>query len=102
MAEIEELCDRVIFINNGAIVAEDTPERLAKIIDKTHVRLRMKDGQKRTIAYCEEHHLPVEAQERFVTTFLADLSQKGVEYTEISIDKPTLEDFFIAQARTKI
>src|SRR5438105_5019190 len=29
MAEIEEICDRVIFINKGKIIADDTPENLA-------------------------------------------------------------------------
>lgn len=108
MAEIEELCDRVIFINHGKIVAEDTPEQLTKRIDKTRVRLMMKDGQKRTISYCKEMKLPIEVAERFVTItvrekeiaqLLSDLAQKGVEYSEITIDKPTLEDFFITEVR---
>lgn len=30
MEEIEEMCDRVIFMNRGKIVAENTPEELAK------------------------------------------------------------------------
>lgn len=109
MAEIEELCDRVIFMDHGTIVAEDTPEGLAKKMKNTRLRLMMKDGQKRTIEYCTNHNLAYETNERFVTidiheqhiaSLLTDLSKIGVDYTQISIDKPTLEDFFIGKARS--
>ncbi len=108
MAEIEELCDRVIFMNHGRIVAEDTPEGLAAKIQKTKVRLMMKDGQKRTEQYCRRHRLKYHAEQRFVTIeikeqelsqLLADLAAIGVSYSEISIDKPTLHDYFIEEAR---
>lgn len=108
MAEIEELCDRVIFMNHGTIIAEDTPEGLTKKLKHTRVNLMMRDGQKRTIAYCTDHGLPVIASDRSVTItiseravakLLTDLSAIGADYTEISIDKPTLNDFFIEEAR---
>lgn len=108
MAEIEELCDRVIFINHGKIITEDTPENLARRIEKARVRLMMKDGQKRTIAYCKAHRLPVVVSDRFVTItipekriaeLLANLAFKGVSYSEITVEKPTLEDFFIREVR---
>ncbi len=108
MAEIEELCDRVIFMNHGKIVAEDTPEGLARKIDTSRVQLMMRDGQKRTIAYCKRKNLPIDVKERYVTIsiketeiakFLNDLAKIGVDYSEISIQKPTLEDFFIGEAR---
>lgn len=108
MAEIEELCDRVIFMNHGKIVAEDTPEGLAKKFKKTHVRFMMRDGQKRTAEYCRKHKLAYTVDERFLTVeiderrlalLLHDLAALGVDYSEISIDKPTLNDFFIEEAR---
>lgn len=34
MAEVEQVCDRVIFINHGKIIADDTPAKLAKSINK--------------------------------------------------------------------
>lgn len=108
MAEIEELCDRVIFMNHGKIIAEDTPEGLSKKIKKTRVRFMMKDGKKRTIQFAREAGFPVSAEGRFVIVevdeediayLLAGLADKGVSYNEISIDKPTLSDFFIEEAR---
>ncbi len=104
MAEIEELADRVIFINSGRIVREGTPEELARTIDTTRVTLYMRDGQKRTLAYCKEHKYPITTDNRFViielkeshvSNLLSGLAQKGVDYSEIAIAKPTLEDFFI-------
>lgn len=108
MAEIEELCDRVIFMNHGAIIAEDTPEGLTKKHKHTYVNLMMRDGRKRTAAYCKRHRLPcvvsdrsvtIEIHEQHIAKLLTDLSALGADYTEISIDKPTLNDFFIEEAR---
>lgn len=108
MAEIEELCDRVIFMEHGKIIAADTPEGLAKKIKKTRVHLMMRDGQKRTVEYCATHCLTCKTNERSViidiheqqiATLLTDLSKIGADYAQISIDKPTLEDFFIGKAR---
>lgn len=108
MAEIEELCDRVIFMNHGNIVVEDTPEGLARKIKKTRVRLMIRDGQKRTIAYCRRHKLPISVSDRYVViqtdesevaALLNGLATGGVSYSEISIDKPTLEDFFLSEVR---
>jgi len=108
MAEVEELCDRVIFINHGQIVDEDTPEGLARKIKTTRVKLMMRDGQKRTVAYCKKHKLPIRQEDRYVTIeileqsvarMLNELAGLGVDYSEISIDKPTLEDYFITEAR---
>lgn len=107
MAEIEELCDRVIFMNHGKIIAEDTPEGLAKKIKYSRVRLLASDEDE-VINYCQQHKIPVsmdgryvlvEVKESNVAGLLNGLAEKGVDYTEISIDKPTLEDFFIQEAR---
>ena len=108
MAEIEELCDRVIFINHGKIIAVDTPDALAKRMDMTKIKLLMKDGQKRTLSYCKKHHLTIEVKERSVTIsikeqaiagLLSDLATIGVQYDAITINSPTLEDYFIGEVR---
>lgn len=110
MAEIEELCDRVIFMSNGKIIAEDTPEGLSKKIKKTRVRFMMKDGAKRTVEFAKKAGFAVEMKDRYVVVevdeeevayLLAGIAEKGVSYDQISIDKPTLNDFFIEEAREK-
>jgi len=108
MTEVEEICDRVLFINHGKIVAEDTPEGLARAVRKVRVQLMIKDGQKRTIAFAKKAGFSVVASDRFVTIdvdesdiayLLAGLAEKEVDYKQIAIDKPTLEDYFIAESR---
>ncbi len=104
MAEVEEVCDRVIFINHGSIIAEDTPENLPKRIHKSRLELMMKDGMKRTVALCKEYtfaysvnkrSIEVEIDEHAIAHFLTLLSQKNIEYDQISIKKPNLQDFFL-------
>jgi len=104
MAEVEEICDRVLFINYGKIIAEDTPEGLAKKVRQIRVQMMMKDGQKRTIKFAQKAGFPIRAENRNVTIeidetdiayLLAGLAEIGVKYSQISIDKPTLEDYFV-------
>ena len=108
MAEVEEVCDRVIFINNGKIIANDTPVGLAKTIEISHIELLVKDGLKRTEEFCQKQHyaykingryIVVDVKEREIAQFLRDLMDKGVYYDEISINKPTLEDYFLQMTR---
>ncbi|MBT9163691.1 MAG: Fluoroquinolones export ATP-binding protein [Chloroflexi bacterium] len=44
MWEVDELCDRVIFLNEGQIAASDTPERLKQQHGKSLVEVGLKDG----------------------------------------------------------
>jgi ABC-2 type transport system ATP-binding protein len=44
MWEIDELCDRVIFLNEGQIVANDSPEVLKQQHGKPFVEVGLKDG----------------------------------------------------------
>ena len=111
MAEVEEVCDRVIFIDHGKIIADDTPDNLAKSIEISHIELFVKDGLKRTIEYCEKKDLQhrvtgryiiIDVGERLIPEFLRDLMNKGVFYDEISIEKPSLEDYFLQIVKTPI
>jgi ABC-2 type transport system ATP-binding protein len=108
MAEVEELADRVIFINHGKIIAEGAPGALVKkTMPLTRVKLFMRDGQKRTVEYCRKHRLKAVTEDRYaeidiaeekIAGLLNDLGKLGVDYSEISINKPTLEDFFLGEA----
>lgn len=112
MAEVEEVCDRVIFINNGKIIADDKPENLAKSIEISHVELMVRDGLKRIIELCDKksmsykvegRYIIVDVQEEIIPEFLRELMDKKVYYDEISIQKPTLEDYFLhITSKTKL
>ncbi len=106
MAEVEEMCDRIIFINKGKVVADDTPEKLAQTIEFAHVELVLPDIEK-AISYCKKHKIPfkheaknliVDIKEKEIAQFLQKLSDENIRYDEISIEKPTLEDFFLQVA----
>lgn len=104
MAEVEAVCDRVIFINEGKVVADDTPENLAKSIETCHVQLFIRGGREKVMEYCakntlearaEGHYVTVDLKEKLIARFLQGLIEKGIIYEEISIEKPTLEDYFL-------
>jgi ABC-2 type transport system ATP-binding protein len=108
MAEVEQLADRVIFLNKGKILAEDTPEGLASKIDTSRVELLIRknlDGAQQKIAEfgwesgISGRYLKIELKEGDIARLLYALSGAGVEYDEISIEKPDLEDFFISVSK---
>ncbi len=111
MAEVEEICDRVIFIDGGKIIAEDTPWALAGRLTTSKINLLIKDGLKRTLEYAHKHNFSAQQDGRYVTVEIADddivyflnfLSEKGIAYQEISIEPPTLEDYFLQQGKKKL
>jgi ABC-2 type transport system ATP-binding protein len=109
MPEVESVCDRVLFINSGKIIANDTPENLAKTLDvsKIHLLIKKSDHQK-LLDFCKETNLEcleegkyvtLEVKEKNIAKFLQDLTKKEILFDEISIDKPSLEDYFLHNAR---
>lgn len=108
MPEVEEVCDRVMFINGGKIIADDTPAKLARSLDFCRVHLQVKKGdEKKLEAFCGKHGLKwtqeeithlVEMKETQLADFLQALAKQGIPFTEISIDKPNLEDYFLKVA----
>jgi ABC-2 type transport system ATP-binding protein len=110
MAEVAEVCDRVIFLRKGKIYAEDTPDGLARTVENCTLRLWVGDGLKRLRAFAEARgyqvavdgrEAKVTLEEQGVASFLAKLAKHDISYSEVSIDKPTLEDYFLAQSKKK-
>ncbi|MBS0636075.1 MAG: ABC transporter ATP-binding protein [Verrucomicrobia bacterium] len=104
MEEVAELCDRVIVLKKGKIIADDLPQNLAKSIRLYRLRLTIVDGMKRTIRLAEEAHVRYTVDHRFITCeleekeippFLVKLMQQDVSYVSIQIEEPTLEDYFL-------
>lgn len=108
MQEVTELCDRVLVLKNGSIVADNNPQELANSIKKAHLHLDINHGLDVTLAYLqkiqalysiEKNHVSIEIDETEIAALLIALSERNITYTHISIDKPTLEDYFISVAR---
>ncbi|MBF8263462.1 MAG: Uncharacterized protein HW387_1127 [Parachlamydiales bacterium] len=110
MDEVSELCDRVIFLHKGQIVADDKPEILARSVSRYKLRLHVGDGLKRSMSLAEKMQLSFAVNERVIEvtldegqipTFLMALGQAGVFYSSIKILEPSLEDYFLMMARKK-
>lgn len=111
MAEVEELCDRVVFIHHGKIIANDTPENLARTVEISHLRLLVNESLRlRLLELCKEKNLPavaegpitvIEIGEKAIPKFLRLLMEQNIDYEEITIEQPTLEDYFLHRAKEK-
>jgi ABC-2 type transport system ATP-binding protein len=110
MAEVEQVCDRVVFINHGKIVADDTPENLAKTVKTSHMELYSLKDTQRITSLCrsfglnfrsEGKRIFIDIQESKIAEILNDFSKQGIAYEEISIQKPTLEDYFLLEAKER-
>lgn len=104
MEEVADLCDRVIFLKNGKIIADDLPENLAKSVSKHRLKLMIGDGMKRAISLAEQSSTPYKVEhrsielsldEKEIPRFLQSLMQQGVSYISIQIQEPSLEDYFL-------
>ncbi|HZW60644.1 MAG TPA: ABC transporter ATP-binding protein [Candidatus Babeliales bacterium] len=108
MDEVTELCDRVLILKNGSIIADDTPETLAQSISKVHVHLTIFTDLEPVLTYLrtiqlqhtvQANQITIEIDERDIAQFIAALGERKIMYSQISIDKPTLEDYFLSIAK---
>jgi ABC-2 type transport system ATP-binding protein len=125
MDEADQLCDRVAFINNGNIVAIDTPNRLkARVKEKEvvevtfyhppvdiekHISSVLTDDEiVKFILGNEEEGIPSrikiigETIEEHIGTIIDALRQKKVRICSLNVGVPTLEDVFIKLTGTKL
>lgn len=106
MDEADRLCRRIGIIDNGRIVALDTPDHLKRLIGGDVVTVTSKDYPQDI----SDLSIPwIEKMERYdgffsialhdVEDHLSDLMKmlisSGISITSVSIHKPTLEDVFL-------
>ncbi|MBI1961476.1 MAG: ABC transporter ATP-binding protein [Parcubacteria group bacterium] len=108
MAEIEAMCSRVIFLSHGEIVANDTPEKLTRLIPNHDLRVTFEQDPKELAAFLKErnikgkisdHTLQVTAENEDIPDILGALFKSGHKIRDISIQEPDLEDVFLKIAR---
>lgn len=104
MEEVASLCDRVIVLKKGNIIANDLPKNLARSISVFRLRLALIDGNAQAealargqnIPYTLEHNtLCCSLEEKQIPLFLNALMREGVAYASIQIEEPKLEDYFL-------
>jgi ABC-2 type transport system ATP-binding protein len=103
MDEVTDICDRVLVLQRGKIIADNTPEKLAASVANTRIHF-IADAldplesyaQRNAIPFIREKHgISFELDEHLIAPLLIRLAQETILYTSISIDKPTLEDYFL-------
>jgi ABC-2 type transport system ATP-binding protein len=110
MDEVTRVCDEVIFLDHGRIVAQDSPEGLTRrIAGGTRVQVRF-DGQPHAvmtalqprfadIAMQDHNVVVVTTEDHQVPRAIFDIGNAGVNVLDIDIRRPTLEDVFLQIAR---
>ena len=106
MEEAQNLCDRVAIIDQGRLVALDTPANLVKSIAAEHcIALRVKTpfpGEKlqqlpgfQRIEAHGENLLVYGRGDRFSADVVTALSEFHLEFSELRVTTPNLEDVFL-------
>ncbi len=108
MDEVAELCDRILFLQSGKIIANDIPENLVKTISHSRLELVIVDGMEKVLALASEkkftfksdHRLIVlEMEDKNIAPFLIELARADISYTSIRINQPNLEDYFLKMVK---
>lgn len=109
MDEVATICNRVIVLSHGTIIADNTPEFLAKSVSAVQVHLIVTEHIERAMQYAQQNNFTYTTQDRIlnitidehtIARLLANLARLEVNYSNITIQKPTLEDYFLDIARS--
>ena len=108
MMEVAEVCDRILFLQNGSIIADDTPESLAKSAATSKVELVISENMNHALEIVQhfnlhfslEHRtLSLDLDEAHIAHVLHAFASAGIFYSGIQIHQPTLEDFFMKMVK---
>lgn len=111
MDEVTRICDEVIFLDHGKIVAQGTPIGLTKSIEISYLRLLFSTPKEQIEKYLKEQNLSYEflsniavvikTDEKHIPKILFSMEKEKIYITDIEVKKPTLEDVFLQIARGK-
>lgn len=109
MAEVTRICDEVIFLEHGKIVAQDTPLGLTKRISAATLKIVFDGDQDKVEQYLKEYKqrfdflrknvVSINLEEKLIPKIIFGLSNVDIWITDIEVKKPTLEDVFLQIAR---
>jgi ABC-2 type transport system ATP-binding protein len=109
MAEVTRICDKVIFLHKGTIIATDTPLGLSRRVGQAILRLTFDGALAPVEAYLKReaylyeivnpHVVEVEMDEKAIPKALFGFAKEKIWITDIEIEKPDLEDVFLAVAK---
>ncbi|HAU30113.1 MAG: ABC transporter related protein [candidate division TM6 bacterium GW2011_GWF2_43_17] len=111
MADMTELCDRILVLDKGTIVAEGTPEELVSQMRTCKVKLMAEPHNlQRLIEFAQEHRIPfillvneieLEVETLQVAQTLQEITKRGIIFVHLKIQEPSLEDYFLSIAERK-
>ncbi|MDR3646869.1 MAG: ABC transporter ATP-binding protein [Candidatus Babeliales bacterium] len=110
MEEVTQVCDRVLVLQSGKIIANNSPLALSSTISKARVNLIITLGIESAIAYTQKENISykingneisMEVDESNIGQTLIALAHLGVIYTNVNIDKPSLEDYFLSISKER-
>ncbi len=109
MQEVTRICDKVIFLDHGKIVAHDTPLGLTKRFQEAQLRLTFDEKKEAIEKYLIKekliyrfdgnHIVFITTEESEVPKLIFDLKKLEIWITDIEVKKPTLEHVFLQIAR---
>ena len=114
MEEADYLCDRIAIMDNGKIIALDTPNNLKEKIGGDIITLHTSDPKKteeilkghsfisKATLLNDELKLDVKDGDRLLPQIIKTANENGIEVKSVDLHKPTLEDVFIHLTGRKI
>jgi ABC-2 type transport system ATP-binding protein len=105
-----EFCDRIAIMDQGEIVALDTPEALKAQVGADRVRIQTEDDDAAIAALAERFDLEATISEGAVTFFVPSgeefvprlFAELGIAIGSVSVSRPTLDDVFMSHTGTTI
>ncbi len=104
MSEVEEMCDRILILNKGTMIAQDTPSNLTRLITDCEIEFFIEKDVIKALDLFTKIEIPFEQDrntfkipinEKAISDLLSLLAKEQIHYEQISINKPDLEDYFL-------
>lgn len=109
MEEVTRICDNVIILDKGKIVAQDTPLQLTKRINQAELKLTFEGDKSKvenylkakdqTFSFINKFTVSIHTTENLIPKLIFGISNEDIYITDIEVKKPTLEDVFLSIAR---
>jgi ABC-2 type transport system ATP-binding protein len=105
-----EFCDRIAIMDQGVIVALDTPEALKAQVGADRITIHTEDDDAAVAALARTFAVEAQIAEGAVTFYVTSgeqfvprlFAQLGVPIRSVNVSRPTLDDVFMAHTGTTI
>lgn len=103
LAEAEELCDRIAFINKGRIIKEDSKENLLTELGSKHIEVEFEEEVKDSLMSLNDNfvklseskiYFPFNAQQQSLSKLLHEFQALNLSIKNINVNQADLEDIF--------